>query len=157
MSPEHGPASAETIETRTYAQVTRNNLQIPNYQQPSSTRHHHHPGFLSSTNVEGCAELLTRNCVMYLNNDRISYNMSNTVHNDNTSPFNVTTSRLTLVHLNIQHIEYTAGCFNCGEENHAVSTCKYSEKLKCHTCHKMGHKSTVIPIETMAKKVVPNC
>ena len=52
MPPGHGPASAATIATRTYAQVTRNNLPIPNYQQPSSTRHQPSSWFLSSTHVE---------------------------------------------------------------------------------------------------------
>ena len=32
------------------------------------------------------------------------------------------------------------GCFNCAETNHTVSQCKYGQKVKCHRCHKMGHK-----------------
>ena len=45
--------------------------------------------------------------------------MSNTVHNDNTSPFNVTTSGLTLVHLNIQHI-----LPKIDEIKHTLANCK---------------------------------
>ena len=56
---------------------------------------------------------------MYLNNDRISNNMSNTVHNDNISPFNVTKSGLTLVHLNIQHI-----LPKIDEIKHTLANCK---------------------------------
>ena len=99
MPPGHGPASAETIATRTYAQVTRNNLPIPNYQQPSSTRHQP-SSWLSKQHTRG-------------------------TENGNNGFQNVR----------------KRGCFNCGEENNSVSTCKFYEKLKCHTCHKMGHKS----------------
>ena len=56
---------------------------------------------------------------MDFNIDRISYNMSNTVHNDNISPFNVTKSGLTLVHLNIQHI-----LPKIDEIKHTLATCK---------------------------------
>ena len=56
---------------------------------------------------------------MFLNNDRISYNLSNTVHNDNISPFNVTRSGLILVHLNIQHI-----LPKIDEIKHTLDNCK---------------------------------
>ena len=33
------------------------------------------------------------------------------------------------------------GCFNCGERNHQVATCRFDHKLRCGTCEQLGHKS----------------
>ena len=46
-----------------------------------------------------------------------------------------------------EHTEHTSwtprrGCFNCSERNHVQSQCKFSQKIQCHKCHKMGHKKT---------------
>ena len=32
------------------------------------------------------------------------------------------------------------GCFNCGEHNHVVSKCKFSQKIRCRKCNFLGHK-----------------
>ncbi|MEL6988692.1 MAG: SGNH/GDSL hydrolase family protein, partial [Bacteroidota bacterium] len=33
------------------------------------------------------------------------------------------------------------GCFNCGEFNHSVQTCRFDHKLRCSQCGILGHKS----------------
>ena len=33
------------------------------------------------------------------------------------------------------------GCYNCGEYNHNVQTCRFDHKLRCTSCRKLGHKS----------------
>ena len=33
------------------------------------------------------------------------------------------------------------GCFNCGEYNHNVQTCRFDHKLRCSNCKNLGHKS----------------
>ena len=38
-----------------------------------------------------------------------------------------------------------SGCYNCGERNHKRANCRYTEKLKCGTCGKWGHKSRHCP------------
>ena len=37
------------------------------------------------------------------------------------------------------------GCFNCGERNHQVATCRFDHKLRCGTCEQLGHKSKICP------------
>ena len=32
------------------------------------------------------------------------------------------------------------GCYNCGERNHGVDQCRYTQKLRCLSCNRMGHK-----------------
>ena len=32
-------------------------------------------------------------------------------------------------------------CYNCGEPNHVKDRCHHSQPLKCHLCHRQGHKS----------------
>ena len=32
-------------------------------------------------------------------------------------------------------------CYNCGEPNHVKDRCRHSQPLKCHLCHRQGHKS----------------
>ena len=44
---------------------------------------------------------------------------------------------------NNKHIPFTSnrrGCFNCGELNHVISQCKFSQKIRCRRCHYLGHK-----------------
>ena len=31
-------------------------------------------------------------------------------------------------------------CANCGEENHVTEKCKYGKSVRCHNCHRDGHK-----------------
>ena len=31
-------------------------------------------------------------------------------------------------------------CYNCGENSHNVRTCRHSHPIKCHACHRQGHK-----------------
>ena len=33
------------------------------------------------------------------------------------------------------------GCYNCAEKNHTVAECRFSEKIRCHNCQKLGHKA----------------
>ena len=33
------------------------------------------------------------------------------------------------------------GCYNCGELNHRVNTCRFDHRLKCGNCSNLGHKS----------------
>ena len=33
------------------------------------------------------------------------------------------------------------GCYNCGEFNHNQSSCRYDHKIRCASCHSLGHKS----------------
>ena len=42
---------------------------------------------------------------------------------------------------NFTTVRRSRGCFNCGEKNHTVSQCKYSQKIRCYQCHRLGHKN----------------
>ena len=33
------------------------------------------------------------------------------------------------------------GCFNCGVRNHNQNTCRYTERIRCNKCNKLGHKA----------------
>lgn len=35
------------------------------------------------------------------------------------------------------------GCYNCGEHNHRLATCRYDHRLRCGNCHRLGHKERV--------------
>ena len=32
------------------------------------------------------------------------------------------------------------GCYNCGLKNHNLETCRYSSRVRCHACNRLGHK-----------------
>ena len=40
-----------------------------------------------------------------------------------------------------QHTRRKVGCYNCGEFNHIQAIRRYDHKLRCETCHALGHKS----------------
>ena len=39
-------------------------------------------------------------------------------------------------------------CYNCGENSHNIKTCRHSHPIKCHACHREGHKQKHCPTQT---------
>ena len=40
------------------------------------------------------------------------------------------------------------GCYNCAEKNHTVAECRFSEKIRCHNCQKLGHKAVFCKVRS---------
>ena len=39
--------------------------------------------------------------------------------------------------------KYGRGCYNCGELNHRVNTCRFDHRLRCGSCEGLGHKRRI--------------
>ena len=63
---------------------------------------------------------------------------------DTRTPYDMPHSnpRLNEINYNIPfHKRSRNGCYNCGEFNHQVRSCRFDHQLRCGNCGKLGHKS----------------